>query len=180
MSASKVARRYARALIELCDEQKNHAVIAKQLESFASLYKESEPLQNVIKSPVVDLEEKKAILGKLFAKALYAPMTKNFLLVLLDHGRMTQIEDVYADFAELIDQRSKRVRATVKSAVPLAKADLNRIQSALQRLTGSTVLLETEVDEDLIGGVVTQIGNLVLDGSVRTQLETIGERLLAR
>jgi F-type H+-transporting ATPase subunit delta len=69
------------------------------------------------------------------------------------------------------------VRATVASAVPLDKGVVGRIQAALQRLTGKQVTLEARVDPALIGGVVTTVGNIVLDGSIRTQLASLSDRL---
>ncbi len=179
MSDVKIARRYAKALEELCAEAKNHAVIAKQLETFARTYGSSEQLQSVLASPVVPLEDKRQILVKLFSKFLFAPTTRNFLLMLLDRGRIEEVEAVSKAFNERLDALSNRVRAEVVSAAPLDRADLNRIQVALQRLTGATVVLEAKVDQSLIGGVVTRIGTLVLDGSVRTRLESLRETVLS-
>lgn len=177
MSESNVARRYAKALVETCAEAKNHAVIGKQLESFADTYASSTELQSVLSSPVLSLEDKQAILAKLFSRYLFAPTTRNFLLVLLEAGRIAEIPAVTAAFHEAMDELSQRVRATVTSAIPMERADLARIQTALQRLTGKTVMLDARVDPSIIGGVVTEIGNVVLDGSIRTQLATLGDRL---
>ncbi|MCA9514188.1 MAG: ATP synthase F1 subunit delta [Myxococcales bacterium] len=179
MKESPIARRYAKALVELCAEAKNHAVIGKQLESFAETWDSSDEFQNVMKSPVVSLEDKREILNKLFARNLFAPTTRNFLFVLLDAGRIGHVDEISRAFAELMDNVSMRVRATVTSAVPMERSDLVRIQAALQRLTGKTVVLDAKVDPSLIGGVVTEIDNVVLDGSLKTQLQTLSERLLA-
>lgn len=174
-----MARRYAKSLVELCAESKNHAVIGKQLETFAQTWAASADLQELMRNPVVSLADKREVLTKIFARFLFAPTTRNFLLVLLDNGRIAEVEAITRAFGELMDTLSNRVRATVTSAVPMERADMLRIQTALQRLTGKTVLLDAKVDPALIGGVVTEIGNVVLDGSVRTQLETLHERLLA-
>lgn len=174
-----MARRYAKSLVELCAESKNHAVIGKQLESFAQTWAASADLQELMRNPVVPLADKREVLTKIIARFLFAPTTRNFLLVLLDNGRIAEVESIARAFAEQMDAIANRVRATVTSAVPMERADMLRIQTALQRLTGKTVLLDAKVDPALIGGVVTEIGNVVLDGSVRTQLETLHERLLA-
>ncbi len=179
MSASTIARRYAKALADLCAETKNHAVIGKQVETFAATFASSVELQTVLRNPVVSLDDKRAILTKLFAKFLLAPTTRNFLLVLLDHGRIAEIEDIADAFREHLDATSSRVRATVVSSAPLERADQTRIQAALQRLTGKTVMLEAKVDPALLGGAQVHIGTLVLDASIRTHLDTLRDRLHA-
>ena len=115
---------------------------------------------------------------KLFAKALLAATTRNFILVLLDNGRLADVEAIVA-FQHLLDSRSKKVRAEVCSAVALEKTELESIKKEAERLTGQEVIVDVRVDESLIGGVVTRIGNVVLDGSVRTDLEVLREKLLA-
>lgn len=175
--AGPLARRYAKALVELCNESKNHAVIGKQLESFRDTWQSSPELQSVLKSSKATLADKKEILQKIFARFLFAPTTRNFLLVLLEHQRLDLVGEMVAAFAEMMDELGGRVRATVTSAVPLEKGEIGRIQSALARLTGKQVMLEARVDPALIGGVVTTVGNMVLDGSIRTQLASMRDQL---
>ncbi|MCB9728804.1 MAG: ATP synthase F1 subunit delta [Deltaproteobacteria bacterium] len=177
MSASKIARRYAKALAEACVEAKNHAVIGKQLETFAETWTASPELQAVLKSPVVSLADKRDILVKLFAKYLFAPTTRNFVLVLLEHGRIDEIVAVSDAFQDLMDGLSGRVRATVVSAAPLERSELTRIQAALKQLTDKTVMLEARVDPDLLGGVQVRMGNLVLDATARMHLDSMRDRL---
>ncbi len=177
MRTSPLARRYAKALVELCTESKNHAVIGKQLESFAQTWGSSSELQQVINSPIVPLNDKKEILARIFARYLFAPTTRNFLLVLLENDRLGHVQEISLAFAHFMDELANRIRATVTSAVPMERADLVRIQTALQRMTGKTVALDAHVDPSLIGGVVTEIDNVVLDGSIKTQLKALSESL---
>ena len=177
MSQSPLARRYAKALVDISTESKNHAVIGKQLETFVETWKAAPELQQVLKTSKATLADKKEILGKIFARFLFAPTTRNFLFVLLEQQRLDHVEEIVVAFNELVDEASGRVRATVTSAVPLEKAEIARIQNALQRLTGKTVALEARVDPALIGGVVTTVGNVVLDGSIRTQLASMKDQL---
>jgi len=177
MSQSPLARRYAKALIELCNETKNHAVIGKQIETFRDTWHSSPELQAVLRSPQAMLADKKEILGKIFARFLFAPTTRNFLFVLLEQGRLDHVAEMVESFNEMMDELSGRVRATVTSAVPLEKAEIGRIQTALGRLTGKQIVLDARVDPALIGGVVTTVGNVVLDGSIRTQLASMRDQL---
>ena len=78
----------------------------------------------------------------------------------------------------MADARAGQVRATVTSAAPLGVTELDKVRRSLEQRTGKKVILETAVDPELIGGVVARVGDLVLDGSVRTQLEELRRRLL--
>ena len=80
--------------------------------------------------------------------------------------------------AQLVDQHAGNVRAHVTTAKPLKDSQVAVIKSAIAQMTGKNVLLETAVDADIVGGVVTRIGNTMYDGSVRTQLETIRDSIL--
>lgn len=176
---SKIARRYARALADICAESGDHGIIGKQLEDFAATYGDSDELRSALRSPVLPVEKKREILEAVVAKAMFAPTTRRFLATLLEAGRIDAVETVAAAFRRLIDLAEKRVRAEVTSAVPLESSDMTRIQASLERLTGKTVALEARVEPDVIGGAQVRIDNLVLDATVRTQLDSLGERLLS-
>ena len=176
MSASKIARRYAKSLAELCDEADNHEVIGKQLETFAQTYASSDELQHVMKSPVVSLENKRAVLVPLVDKFLFAVLTRHFLLLLLDNGRIDEIGAISNAFGQLMDAMHNRRRVEVSSPVPLEQQEVARIQSAIERLTGSSITLEAKIDPSLVGGLTIKIDNIVLDGSVQTHLNNLREQ----
>jgi F-type H+-transporting ATPase subunit delta len=179
MGSSKLSRCYALALLECCDEVGDHQVVARQLDGFIAAWRNHVALRTALKSPVVSEHEKAALLNKLFAKALFAPTTRHFLLVLLDNGRLGEVDAIVTDFQDLLDKRSGQLRAEVTSAVPLEKTELAALKKEAERLTGQKVVLDAKVDEAILGGVITRIGNIVLDGSVRTDLEVLREKLLA-
>ena len=178
MSSTKIARRYARALAEICEESANHGVIQKQLADFAGVWDDSAELRSLMKNPVIETEKKRQVLDAVTSKAMVAPTTRRFLGVLLDRGRLDAIAAISEAFTVLMDEQDQRIRAEVRSAVPIEAADLTRIQSSLERITGKTVSLDTAVEPDLLGGVQVQIGNQVLDASIRSQLDSIKDRLL--
>lgn len=178
MSSTKIARRYARALAEVCEDSANHAVIQKQLADFAGVWNEATALRSLMKNPVIEADKKREVLDAVTAKAMVAPTTRRFLAVLLDRGRLDAVASISEAFTVLMDEQDKRVRAEVRSAVPMEAADLTRIQASLERITGKTVSLDSEVTPGLLGGVQVQIGNLVLDASIRSQLDSIKDRLL--
>ena len=178
MSASKIARRYARALSQLCDGSNDHAAVGEQIQGFAAAYGSNDELRGVLKNPTVGVDQKRGILKALFEKSGFATTTQRFLFVLLDQGRIDHIEEVAEAFHAIADVAARRIRATVTSAVAMERSDVDRVQAALGRLTGKTVTLEARVDTELIGGAQVQIGNLVLDSSIRSHLEKLHDRLV--
>lgn len=178
--AGKHAKRYALALLELCDEDQSHARIQRDLQKFLGVYESSAELRGALANPSIPVESKRAIVEELLKRQIANRITRNFLLLLLDRGRISLLPEIVADFVHRIDQKAGRVRAEVTSAVPLSSIDSSRIQRALEQMTGKKVTVETRVDPALIGGVVTRIGNVVLDGSVKNQIETMREHLLHR
>ncbi len=177
MSYSPIAQRYAKALLELATSENNEAVVGSQLESFASVYRESPELQLALGPSVGSLAQQKAIITKIAEQLKCAPSAKNFLLVLVEASRIDRVTEIARAYQTMLDGASGRVRATVTSATPLLKKDVTQIQQTLAKLTGKSVSVEAKVDPELLGGVVTTVGNTVLDGSLRTQLARLGERL---
>ena len=174
-----VATRYAKALLELGIDQGKIEAYQTQLSQFAQLVDESADLRNVIINPSVRLSERKAIIDAIAVKLRYDPMVKNFISLLLDKGRLALIREIALAFEEEVDLHLGNLRATVVSAEALADAEVDAVRRAIVRMTGKTVLLDTEVDPSLIGGVVTKIGSVVYDGSIRTQLESLRDQVLA-
>ena len=178
MSDSKIAKRYARALADLCAESQDHAAVAKEMKGFATLYSESAELQGALGNPTLNLEQKRGVLSALLKKANATTKTNNFLLVLLERGRIDSVPEVASAFQSIIDLTEKRLRATVTSSVAMSEADLDRVRSALSRLTGQTVSLDAQVDAELIGGARVQIGNVVLESSIRSHLDNLRDQLI--
>jgi F-type H+-transporting ATPase subunit delta len=102
---------------------------------------------------------------------------RSFLLLLFDKGRIQYVKDISAFYEKLTDELANIVRADLVSAVEMPEESIEKIRAALSEKTGKEVRMETRVDPALIGGVVTKIGDLVLDGSVKTQLISLKESL---
>jgi len=178
MSTAQITRRYARAIFEASVEAKNlPPTIAKQLRAFASNLESSAELQAVLADSSLTLDSKKAVLGAMFTKARTLVVARNMIFVVLERGRIGLLTPILDDLDVLIAEHDSRVVAKVESAIELAPAETKRIQASLERLTGSKVDVETEVNATLLGGVIIRFGNTVLDGSLQTQLANLGEQL---
>jgi F-type H+-transporting ATPase subunit delta len=176
--AGSVARRYARALFQIGVDTGTYEELGQELADLAHLFQESVELRQTLVNPVFKPAEKRAILEKILPRVTPSPVMQRFALLLLDRGRIALLASLDRAYRELADAHAGRVRAVVTSAAPLSPADLERVRRSLERRTKKTVMLEAQVDPSLIGGLVAQVGDLVLDGSVRTQLSTLRDKLL--
>jgi F-type H+-transporting ATPase subunit delta len=176
--AGSVARRYARALFEIGVDAGTYEVLGQELADLALLFQQSLELRQTLVNPVFKPSEKRAILEKILPRVTPNPVVQRFALLLLERGRISLLPALARAFRELSDAHAGRVRAVVTSAVPLGAGDLDRVRRSLELRTKKKVLIEVEVDPSLIGGLVARVGDLILDGSVRTQLDTLRDKLL--
>ena len=178
MITGSLARRYARALLEIGEASGTTETIGREVDALAALYKASPELAQALASPVVARAQRRAILEEVLARMAVAKTTRAFALLLLERERTAYLPAIARELGELGDARMGRVRAEVVSTLNLPPETVDGIRALLARLTGKTVLLEETVDPELIGGVVTRVGDRVYDGSLRTQLERMRERIL--
>lgn len=148
-----------------------------QLKAFEAAVRESPDLRNVLASPAVSAQRKRAVIRRLADRTGASRIVRNFLLVLSDHRRAGALSQVIDAFDVLLDERLGYVRAEIRSAFELTPEQRDELAKRLGRIAGSKVRLKYEIDPDLIGGVTAQIGSTVYDGSVRGQLADLRARL---
>ena len=117
------------------------------------------------------------MIGELCEKLELSAETRAFAMLLVEGNRTIHVEAIRDALQRLVDEASGRQTAEVTSARPLDGAELEQLRQALARRVNADVTLEVSVDPSLIGGIVTRIGDLLLDGSVRSQLESLGDNL---
>jgi F-type H+-transporting ATPase subunit delta len=152
---------------------------AAQLQDFAQSVQESADLRNSLTSPSVSLARKRAVISRIAEIQGVARVVRNFLLVLSDHRRLHALSEVAAAFVIVIDERLGFTRAEIQSAQPLRPQQQNALVLQISQLTGKNVRPTWQVDPNLLGGVVVNVGSKVYDGSVRGQLAAIGRKLSA-
>lgn len=177
MSNETVARRYAAALADVVLKTGEIETVQTELKSWAELMNANTDLQTAFRNPAIQHQNKEKVLENLLEKTRPTPTTANFLRVLLQNSRLTELGEINDRFAAVLAERSGFVAARVTSARPLGETEKAELRTNLERLTGKKVNLTFDVDEKLIGGVVTRIGSTVYDGSVKTQLEELKARL---
>lgn len=177
MSANAIARRYAKALVQLGAEEGAVARFQTELSGFDAVMTSHGNLRSIFADPAFGAEAKKSILQDLIARLSVSPTVANFLLLLLAKNRLGFLSQILHSYGAQADELSGVVRPTLISALPLAEGQVAEIKGSLEKMTGKQVELKVEVDAGLIGGVVTKIGDQLFDGSVRTQLKRIEDTL---
>jgi F-type H+-transporting ATPase subunit delta len=185
MISGSLAKRYARALIQLAGSPQQRDKFLQNLTDFNTACKTQDPadpsgerdLIKVLAAGHHTMSNRRAILHAVLHRIGAEPDVEKFLELVLERGRISGTEQIYLHFRELADEAAGRVRAKIKSATALDPASTGRIKSALEQATGKQVLLETEVDAELIGGLVAHVGSHTLDRSVRTSLDKLRSTL---
>jgi F-type H+-transporting ATPase subunit delta len=178
VSVSIVARRYAKALLELGLENGDLEIVVRDLEALAEVWDGNAELRNVVENPLVALEAKKAAVTEVAAALGAGATARNTVLLLIDRRRARALPYISGSLRELADARKGVVRAQVTTATSLPEPYYAKLQAQLERLTGMRVIVERQTDASLIGGVVTRIGDRIFDGSVRSRLQSMREALL--
>jgi F-type H+-transporting ATPase subunit delta len=177
MRSSAAARRYARALFALADESGSIDRVRGELAAMAGLFDSEPALRAALFRPLHPVAERRAVLRALGERLSLTPIVRNFFAYAIDQRRLVDFDAIRAEFEQLADAAAGRMKAHVTAAAPLADAQRERLQRALAARTGRNVELDVTVDPSLIGGVVASVGNLVFDGSLRTQLSQLRDTL---
>lgn len=173
-----LARRYAKALLSLGKEDGKYKDYGAELSSFAYLLERETELQNAIVNPMYPRDDRKKVLDKILEMIQLNPIVNNFINLLFDKQRIDGVMQINEVYQQMVDQLENISRAKVTTATPLNEDMVSRIRQALEIITKTTVVLEVADDPLIIGGIVAQVGDLVLDGSVRTQLQSLKETLI--
>jgi F-type H+-transporting ATPase subunit delta len=178
-----VASRYANALVDAVQSASpplDPRQAASELKSFEEILDGPSELRNILLSPAVPAARKRAVVKKFAEMIPLSGLVRNFIYVVIDHRRIPILGEIREAFELIVDERLGLVRAEVKSAAELADPQRNALQAELSRLTGKQVKCNYSVDPELLGGVMARIGSTIYDGSVRAQLNSLRQRLVAR
>ena len=177
MSVQTVARRYASALADVALERGQAREVQEELLAWEKLFQASPMLQEVFRNPTIAMDKKRAVLNKIIERVKPGTTTVNFLKVLLQNQRLTELGEINRKFAEILDVRAGMVAARVTTARSVPESAQQSLHAKLLSLTGKKVRIDFTTDPDLIGGLVTRIGSTVYDGSVRNHLRQIREKM---
>ena len=176
MIEGSLSRRYTKALFQLAREAGQEDAIGQEIESFLGAYAGSE-LQKVLTNPAFAIDSRKRTLIQVSNRLQLSVLAIHFLLLLLERDRLTYLDSIVTIYRQLLNETKGRVEAKVTSPDSLEPAMINRLREVLQRISGKQIVLQQLTDPGLIGGVVVEFEGKVYDGSVRTQLDNMKQRI---
>jgi F-type H+-transporting ATPase subunit delta len=174
---SAIAQRYAAALADVAFERNDADKVRQDLADFAQTLAGSSDLRNLLVNPSVTADAKKNVTGKIIERMGSHAEVRNFVFLLIDHGRTGMVDEVQHAFESEMNRRSGIVDAMIISAHELSAPEKSQLTQALERVTGKKVQAQYELDPKLLGGTTVRIGSTIYDASVREQLNRLRTEL---
>lgn len=178
MSTETIARRYAGALADVVTKTGETEIVRGELGIWEQMLVGNAELSYAFANPAIQHADKEKILENLLQRSAPSRATANFLRVLLRNGRLTDLAAINRRFDIELEERSNIASAHVTSARVLGEDERAELRANLEKLTGKQIKLQFDINENLIGGIITRLGSTVYDGSVKTQLENLKEQLV--
>jgi F-type H+-transporting ATPase subunit delta len=173
MLENQVGKRYAEALSANISDASLLEKSLESLKSFNEAVKTEPQLDQFFKHPSMALEKKKSVVKDICGRLGVDEKVSNLMTLLNDRDRMLYLGKIVEYFEQEVDSRLNRMRVHVTSAHPLTVANTDRLKAALNKILGKTILIDTDVDESLIGGIMLRIGDQVADDTIRNRLEIL-------
>lgn len=170
---SGISGRYATALFELAVDSGQLDAVAEDLAGIERMLAESPDLVRLIRSPLLSREDQGRGMAAVLERAGCSDLVRRFVGVLAQNRRLFALPRAIQDFRKLLARHRGETMAEVISATPLADAQLEEIRKALSQAAGRDVIVNTRVDEELIGGLVVKLGSRMVDGSIRSKLKNL-------
>jgi F-type H+-transporting ATPase subunit delta len=173
------APRYARAFTEVAESAKLDAAKAQQqMRDFADTLTGSGELREFLENPSIEMAKKLKVLDAIAKRIGMFLQVRNFLAVILEHHRLSELEEILTAYRDLADELAGAVEARITSSRPLNQADRAQLEAQIAKLAGARVRASYAQDASLLGGAVVEIGSTIYDGSVRAQLQQLKQRLV--
>ena len=174
---ASLSGRYAIALFELAYEQKKLDAVAADLAAVREALAESDALRALTTSPLVGRDEAQRAVAAAAGAMKLDPITANFLGVLASNRRLAQLDGVIRAFNTLAARHRGEINAEITSAHPLDEEQVDAIRTNLRARYGSDIAVDLQVDPAILGGLVVKIGSRMIDGSIRTKLNTLAQAM---
>ncbi|MBF0357687.1 MAG: ATP synthase F1 subunit delta [Magnetococcales bacterium] len=176
MQDSTIAKRYASALADLAEEGKNLEKVSEDLSRFIDLIEVTPGLNALLTSPATPQATQHKVVDA-FIDGGAEQVTGNFLRVLITKRRLGAITDIVTSYKRNVEERSGRITVYVTSAAPLVKKHEDSLVASLSDMTGKKVQLDVSTDTTLLGGVVLRVGSVMMDYSLRGQLNRLKSQM---
>jgi F-type H+-transporting ATPase subunit delta len=178
-TSGRLARVYAEALMANAVKAGQADAVGAELEELCRVIFSQGNVANYVATPVVSWRSKEPVLAQALGGRV-SDLVRNFVGVLNKNGRLGMIGEIHAAYLRLLDDAAGRVKVTVKSAVPLGPDQQSALTNTLASALKKQPILNLQVDPDLLGGVVVQVGDRIIDTSVRTRIQALRTQLMER
>jgi F-type H+-transporting ATPase subunit delta len=180
VGAERVARVYAEALLNAAEKRNQAGEVLEELDSLVrDVFAANPDFEKFLASRAVSRDHKPPVIRRAL-EGRASEVFLNFVLVLNDHDRLDLLRPILRAYRDLYDERHGRVRALVRSALPLDDDQRDRLRQELRAAFGKEPVLEARTDPDLLGGLVVQVGDWLYDASVRTRIENLRKEIIER
>ena len=169
MIKSQVGRRYSKAIFEIAEEKNQVKEIYEMLNSAMVLYRTDKEFKNFILNPLIDNEQKKSVLNQIFGKDNSENL--NILLYILDKGRINCIKYIVAEYLKIYYRKNRILDVKATFTKELTDEQKKKLIDKLSQKTGKEINLEIKIDKDILGGGIIKIGDKIIDGSIRRELD---------
>ncbi|MCL2103097.1 MAG: ATP synthase F1 subunit delta [Syntrophorhabdaceae bacterium] len=177
MISGSLARRYARALLDIGKEEGQARRLLSEAEEFSGVLENSADLREVMESAYLSRQVKRTALESLLSSTDFLHSTKSFLSLLVEKGRMNVLSAIIVELRRMVEEHEGIERAVVTVPMELSASQKDALRAVLEKRTGKKILLNESVDPAVIGGMIVRVGSTVYDGSVRTQIQQIRQNL---
>ncbi|SFL62629.1 F0F1 ATP synthase subunit delta [Pelosinus propionicus] len=177
MLTNQLAVKYAQALYELASEKQVLEITEQELRFVENTIASYDDLSTLMYHPQVLAQAKKETIHKVFGQDIH-DFVLNFLLLLVDKRRESILPAIISEYATLANKARNIVEAEVTTALPLGESQHTALANKLSQVTGKTIVLKTQINQGIIGGMIVKIGDKLIDGSVVRQLATLKKALL--
>ncbi|MDR4507149.1 MAG: ATP synthase F1 subunit delta [Candidatus Brocadiaceae bacterium] len=177
MLDNSVAITFVKALLDVAETQEVSTEIEKDLDLVCEVFTEHEDLKKIISHPSITRDEKKKIIKNVFGKST-SELMNSFLNLLVDRRKEMILDFIPLVYKKVIDEKKGVLKAKVQTAIPLIGDRLKNLTVRLNKLTGKTVEVEVTRNPQILGGVVVEIGNIMIDGSVASRLKNLRTKLM--
>lgn len=175
---SSSARRFAKALIGVAREENKVDAYGKELRSVVAVFKGNEDLYKVLLNPMYKIEERRSLVGAVSGSLKLSEYVGRFIAILVETRNIRLLEAVAEAYSRLEDELSGRIRAVVEAPAEPGAALLDEIRKKIAEAAGKEVIISFKENKALLGGLIVRMENTVLDGSLKTQLELMKEKIL--
>lgn len=169
MIKSQVGRRYSKAIFDIAEEKNQVKEIYELLNSAMVLYRTDKEFKNFIRNPLISNEEKKLVLNEIFGKDNRDNL--NILLYILDKGRINCIKYIVAEYLKIYYRKNRILDVRATFTKELTDEQKKKLINKLSQKTGKEINLEIKIDKNILGGGIIRIGDKIIDGSIRRELD---------